>query len=281
MGTISKDNIKKWIIPQLSEGKRGQKTSVCLVELVEAILYRLKTGTQWRELPVKQFFSLKESGKILSWNSVFHHFNKWSKDGSWEKVWLNFLKSNRQYLDMSSTQMDGSHTPAKRGGEAVAYQNRKSCKTTNALFIADNQGVILAMSTPQAGNHHDLFEIKTLFNELCDLLKMAEIDLDGLFLNADPGFDSKALKELCEAKGIMLNVKPNKRNKKDKKTEVDDDDSYIFDEDLYKDRSVIEHSNAWIDAFKTLLVRFETSLKNWISFHFLAFFVIFIRKIKL
>ena len=45
------------------------------------------------------------------------------------------------------------------------------------------------MSTPQEGQHHDLFEIQTLFNEICTMLKEAGISLDGLFLNADPGFD--------------------------------------------------------------------------------------------
>ncbi len=80
------------------------------------------------------------------------------------------------------------HTPpSKNGGEAVAYQGRKSCKTTNALFIVDNQGVPLTMSTPQEGNHHDLYGINVLFDELCDMLKEAGISLDGLFLNADGG----------------------------------------------------------------------------------------------
>jgi hypothetical protein len=58
------------------------------------------------------------------------------------------LHSNRQYLDLSSIEFDGSHTPAKNGRDAVGYQGRKSCNTTNALFMCDNQGVILGMSTP-------------------------------------------------------------------------------------------------------------------------------------
>ena len=71
--------------------------------------------------------------------------------------------------------------------DAVGYQGRKACKTTNSLFISDNQGVMLAMSTPQEGQHHDLFEIQSLFDEIYTLLKEAGINLDGLFLNADPG----------------------------------------------------------------------------------------------
>ena len=33
---------------------------------------------------------------------------------------------------------------------------------------------------------------------------------------------------------------------------------YIFDELLYKQQFIIERTNAWIDAVRVLLVRFET-----------------------
>ncbi len=35
---------------------------------------------------------------------------------------------------MSSIQLGGTHTLAKRGDEAVAYQGRKKCKTSNILI---------------------------------------------------------------------------------------------------------------------------------------------------
>lgn len=107
------------------------------------------------------------------------------KAGCWKKIWINILTNNLKYLDLSSIEFDGSHTPAKNGGDAVGYQGRKASNTTNALFISDNQGVMLAMSTPQEGQHHDLFQIQVLFEEICTLLKEAEINLKGLFLNAD------------------------------------------------------------------------------------------------
>lgn len=102
----------------------------------------------WRSLLTEKFFK----GTVLSWNSVYYHFNKWNKAGCWRKIFINLL---RQYLDLSKLSLDGSHTPSKNGGESVAYQGRKSCKTTNTLFIVDNQGITLYMSTPQDGNHGD------------------------------------------------------------------------------------------------------------------------------
>lgn len=276
MGILNKDTIENYILPHLVVGERGFETTVPLHEIVWCILHRLKTGCQWRELPTKQFFT----GKILSWQSVFYYFNKWSKQGCWLKAWVSLLDSKRAFLDLSSLQCDGSHTPTKNGGDAVGYQGRKACKTTNALFLSDSQGVMLAMATPQEGQHHDLFEIQTLFNELCQILKKANINLDGLFLNADPGFDSENFREACQKEKIIPNVKPNTRNTNIENQSQIIENKYIFDDLLYEDRSVIENSNAWLDRFKALLVRFEYSIRNWMALHFIAFSVIFLRKIN-
>ncbi|MBL7991776.1 MAG: transposase, partial [Candidatus Kapabacteria bacterium] len=52
------------------------------------------------------------------------------------------------------------------------------------------------------------------------------------------------------------------------------------DDELYKRRMVIEHTFAWLDSFKGLLVRYETKLKNWTAMNVIGFIVIFIRRIR-
>ena len=74
-------------------------------------------------------------------------------------VWILLLEKYKGLLDMSSIQLDGTHTPTKRGGEAVAYQGRKRSKTSNMLIITDSKGIPLACSEPIAGNHNDAFEL--------------------------------------------------------------------------------------------------------------------------
>ena len=54
---------------------------------------------------------------------------------------INSLRLNWCILDLSSVQFDGSHTLAKNDGAAIGYQGRKAGRTTNALFLADNQGL--------------------------------------------------------------------------------------------------------------------------------------------
>ena len=79
---LDKDTIKNEILPHLSKAKRGYVTQSCLIEVVNALLYKLKTGCQWAFLPVEALFS----GKVLSHGAVYHHYNKWSKSGEWKSM---------------------------------------------------------------------------------------------------------------------------------------------------------------------------------------------------
>lgn len=49
-------------------------------------------------------------------------------------------------LYMSSVQLDRTHTLAKRGCEAVAYQGRKSCKISNMFILSDVNGIPIVCS---------------------------------------------------------------------------------------------------------------------------------------
>ena len=269
MEVLSKGIIEQWILPHLSKGERGPEPEVELANIVQAILYRLKTGCQWRMLPLKAFFEQA----VLTWNGVYHHHREWVKDGSWRRVWTEMLKANRTKLNLSSLQLDGSQTPCKKQGEHIGYQGRKGAKTTNALFFSDKDGLPLSMATPQAGNHNDVFEIQALFEQMCALLEEAGVDLRGVFMNADGGFDAQVLRELCAEKEIEVNIASNQRNAKQQQEEY-----VYFDEELYEERYVVERTNAWLDGFKALLVRYEVKIKTWIALHFMAFTLIFIRK---
>jgi len=270
MAVISEDSINEWLVPHLSKGKRGPAVGVKLSEIVSAIIYRLKTGCQWRELPVAQFFQ----SESICWQGIYHHFRKWVNDGSFRKVWLFLLKAQRRLLDLSSVQLDGSQTICKNGGECIGYQGRKAARTCNSLFLADNKGMMLVCGPPESGAHHDLYQIEDIFKKMLCFLKEADIETEGLFLNADAGFDSEVFRRLCSEMKIEANIDFNPRNGKIGQEYV------YFDDELFKRRKVIEHANAWLDSFKALLIRFETKALHWMAMHFLAFAVLFIRKIN-
>ena len=265
---LDKDTIENEILPHLSTAKRGFETKSCLVEVINSILYKLKTGIQWHMLPVTSLFS----AVVLSYKTVYWHFRKWSKNGEWESSWLHILEKNKSLLDLSISSIDGSHTRALRGGEQVEFQTRKMSKTTNALYFTDNQGLPLAISSPIAGNHHDLYQIDCHLDELFQTLEKAKIATDGLFVNADAGFDSKEFRGKCYEYGIIPNTAVNPRN-------GNNDEIIIFDDLLYEQRYTIERTNAWMDSYRTLLNRFETTVSSWKAFNYIAFITIFLKKI--
>ena len=265
---LDKDMIENEIVPYIRTGSRGFSPTVPLYEIINAILYKLKTGLQWHLLPVKAFFE----GKVLSWQSVYHHYRKWCLWGTWKECWTNFLKRHGAEFDLSSVDLDGSHTPAIRGGEEVEYQGRKKRKTTNALYLTDRQGLPLAMSEPVAGNHNDIYDIEVQFEVVTATLESAKIPIDGLFLNADAGFDSRNFRKSCHKTEINANICFNKRN--GDKTNRDE----YFDKELYEERYAVERTNAWMDSYRSLLNRFDTTTTSWKGFNYVAFIVIALKK---
>lgn len=93
----------------------------------------------------------------------------------------NPVTIEQELIDLSTAQLDGSHTPAKGGGESVGYQGRKSCKTSNILILSDNNGTPLCVGAPQDGKHNDLFDINVIFKQMLELLESAEVSLEGVF----------------------------------------------------------------------------------------------------
>jgi len=158
-------------------------------------------------LPVSSFFT----GRMLHDKTVHGHFRKWSRNGEWEKVWGIVLHRYRSVLDMSSVELDGSHTTALRGGECCGYQGRKKRKTTDAIYVTDSQGIPLAMSTPVSGSHNDVYNISEVLSGLFSGLKSSALTVSGLFLNADAVFGTGQFRRGCHKREVFPNIAFNKR----------------------------------------------------------------------
>ncbi len=126
---LDKDTIEMEIVPNIPIAQRGFPPRVPVAEIINAILYKLKTGVQWHLLPVDSLFDTK----ALSWQCVYYHYRKWCLSESWQRCWEAFLRKHKAKLDLSSVGLDGSHTTAIRGGDGVDYQGRK--KRYYTLFV--------------------------------------------------------------------------------------------------------------------------------------------------
>ena len=48
---------------------------------------------------------------------------------------------------------------------------------------------------------------------------------------------------------------------------------------MYKEPFVIERTNAWMDSLRSILCRFDTTVSSWKGWNYLAFTVVFLKKI--
>lgn len=104
-------------------------------------------------------------------------------------------------------------------------------------------------------------------------LKDAWISKDGLFSNLDAGFFAKEFRMALDGHGVISNVCPNRRNG------CDSSEERLFDEEMYKERWTVEQTNAWMNGFKAVLARFDTTVSSWKGWNYLAFIVISLKKI--
>jgi len=104
---VTRKEFNRFIAPHLSQRTRGQKGRLSYYQIFNHILYVLHTGIQWENLPVRG----------VHWSNVYKHHNRWSKDGSYERLFggsLDHLAKNGT-LDFVSLHGAGSNVVAKKG----------------------------------------------------------------------------------------------------------------------------------------------------------------------
>lgn len=217
--------------------------------------------------------SQRSRKKEISWQAVYYHFQKWSADGSLERVWQHSLQVIRPDLDLSQLNLDGSHAIAKKGGEGVAYQPRKRAKTSNILPITDANGFVVASTGIVAGNHHDAFCLKAHLQTAFKTMKRLGLSIDGAVFNADSAFDTRDARKVCFNHRVVPNIAENKRNRKTTKRGR----KRLFNPVSYRQRFTSERSFAWIDKFRALLLRYDRKAANFLGGHYIAFAMINLR----
>jgi transposase len=120
-----------------------------------------------------------------------------------------------------------------------------------------------------------VFDIQGTVKKLFDDLKRCSLTYQGAIFNADAGFDTRAARKMLWNYGVKPNIPENTRGRKKNKRGR----KRFFHREIYKDRFAIERTFAWIDKFRTLLIRFERKDAYWFGFHLLAFTLINLRNL--
>lgn len=114
--------------------------------IINGVLWILRTGAQWSELP----------GKFPSFKTVHRRFQKWVRAGVLERV-LHRLASDlkeRGKLDLTECSIDGSFASAKKGDSVLVrpsgarVRNSWQLQTALVFLSPSTQAVLPRMKLP-------------------------------------------------------------------------------------------------------------------------------------
>lgn len=106
---VSQRDFNRRILPHLRKPVKGPQHKISLYKIFNYVLFVLHSGIQWEKLRTYK--------NELHWSNVYKWHNRWSKDGSYEHLFLASVMDLRDAgkLDLSLVHGDGSNTVAKKG----------------------------------------------------------------------------------------------------------------------------------------------------------------------
>lgn len=197
---------------------------------IEAILWVLRTGAGWRDLPVE----------FGHWSTVYTCFRAWTRSGLWSAI-LQALSvaADREYLLIDSTAVRiHAHGAGPAGGQLAQAMGRSKASLSTKIHLAcDALGYPLGFILTGA-NVSDYDQCRPL---LRDHLRA------GAYVILDKGYDSDAIRAYVNQLGGVAVIAVNgSRAKKP-----------AFDEHLYRERHRIENLFARLKAFRRIATRYE------------------------
>lgn len=205
--------------------------------MVEAILYRMRVGCPWRDLPVEFGF----------WNSIYQQFNRWSAKNKLMKIFKDLV----QDPDLEWAFIDGSiirahqHSSGAVGTENQAIGKSVGGNTTKIHMAVDAFGLPIEFLLT-GGEVHDAKEAPNLIQ----ILPNAD------FIIADKGYDSEEIREQIRQKSSTP-VIPRKKNSKTGNADID--------WGLYKYRHLVENVFARLKHFRAIATRYDKLKRNYAS----------------
>jgi transposase len=113
---------KQWnkmapLLPQPTPSTKGGRPFADNRQVVEGLLWMLRTGARWCDLPPQ----------YPSPSTCWRRLRDWEESGVWLQVWHTFIEELDEagHLEWEETFADGSFAPAKKGRRSRMYPKRQ------------------------------------------------------------------------------------------------------------------------------------------------------------
>ena len=103
------------LFPETPVGPKGGRPVVASRPCVEGILWILRSGARWKDMP----------GRFPSATTCWRRHRAWTRAGIWEKAWARLVRrlDREGRVDREESFADGTFSSAKKGGERLARRN--------------------------------------------------------------------------------------------------------------------------------------------------------------
>jgi putative transposase len=123
----------------------GRLRTTCLRSVVNAILYLLRTGCQWRLLP----------REFPPSSTVYHYYSTWRRRGIWTRLQRALHKLARRAVGRGECPtvaiMDGQSVKTTERGGAKGFDGHKKVKGRKRHILVDTLGLPFASRVEPAG----------------------------------------------------------------------------------------------------------------------------------
>jgi putative transposase len=172
--------ILKPLLPGPRADGRGRPMLHDLREIVNAILYVLHTGIQWRLMP----------HDLPPWSTVYYHFRKWHKNGIWEEITAALREQLRVQEGREPTPsaaiIDSQSVKSSMNKGVHGYDGAKSVNGRKRHLAVDTLGLLLVVVVT-AADVAERERAKKLFAKLAQGFKRLKL------IWADAVFKAKTL----------------------------------------------------------------------------------------
>lgn len=252
-----------WLAAKLPEPVSKTKHTVSNNELLNGILFVLKTGCRWQDIP--------SSVCVHGYSSCWRRLNFWRKRGQLKLTWQYVLLvlDREGKLDLTLGSIDGTLVQAPKY-QRVGYDSQHKRYGTNISLLTERNGVPLADMTTK-GNRNDIVSAEATMSKMRVGAKRRVLEL-----NADKGYDSRAFRSQMSKKGTVTNIPERKskhRRKRGRKPHMD--------RAHFKFRAFVERTNAWLKYFRKLRYRWDRKRAMFQAHVDLACLLICLRKTEI